>query len=65
MKIGRPPAKVGLLGLLLVANMLLAGCTSFVDDAGEEAKDKPDELKDDSTIISRSGGAPELIGFEN
>lgn len=65
MKIERPPAKVGLLGLLLVANMLFAGCTSFVDDAGDEAKDKPDELKDNDTIISRSLGTPELIGFDD
>jgi uncharacterized secreted protein with C-terminal beta-propeller domain len=65
MKIERISPRVGLLGLLLVANMLLAGCTSFVDDAEDEAKDKPDELKEDSTIISRSLGSPELIGFEN
>ena len=65
MKIERTPLRVTFLGLLLVANMLLAGCTSFADDAGDETKDKPDELKEDNTLISRSVGTPELIGFDN
>ena len=65
MKIERTSLRVGTLGLLLAANMLLAGCTSLFDDTEDGAKDKPDELKDDSTTISRSMGAPELIGFDN
>ncbi len=53
------------LGLLLALNMLLAGCTSIFDETGESDNTDNSELKYDTTLISRSLGAPELIGFDN
>ncbi len=65
MKVERIPLRVTFLGLLLVANMLLAGCTSLFDDSKDSNTDGDNELKDVSTLISRSVGNPELIGFDN
>ena len=53
------------LGILLALNMLLAGCTSLFDEPGGSDNTDNNELKDDTTSISRSLGTPELIGFDN
>ena len=50
---------------LLALNMLLAGCSSLFDESGESDNTDNNELKDDTTSISRSLGTPELIGFDN
>ncbi len=65
MKVERIPLRVTFLGLLLVANMLLAGCTSIFDDSKDSDTDGDNELKDNDISISRSLGTPELIGFDN
>ena len=57
--------RLPLLSLFLCANMLLAGCMAMIDNKDIEEKEEPTQSLDDVPTVSRTVGAPELVGFDD
>ncbi|MAT86755.1 MAG: hypothetical protein CMA25_07355, partial [Euryarchaeota archaeon] len=53
------------LSLFLCANMLLAGCMTMTDNKDTEEREEATESLGEVTTVSRSIGAPELVGFDD
>ena len=57
--------RLPLLSLFLCANMLLAGCMAMTENKDIEEKEEPTQSLDNIPTVSRTVGAPELVGFDD